>query len=206
VGEAEGDPTPAGVEAGRGVVVGPLAGGGGAGVTGAGTATAAAVAAPTTSSDPAGKPACSAIKRTRRPVTALSAERGAADDVALDSTSTSSVPQSASGSWRLGAAATGWPSATRPVIADDPTSPEAPAEPAAAPARIETDSATTSPPSIEIASARTEPSAEDDVPACDVALAVEAPTRSAEPSSGYENGPPTLAVGGAASWPVELDG
>jgi hypothetical protein len=65
-----------------------------------------------------------------------------------------------------------------------PGSPVAPAAPAAAPALTETDSAEISPPRNETASARTVPSAEDDVPAWAVALAVDAPMRRAEPSSG----------------------
>ncbi len=65
-----------------------------------------------------------------------------------------------------------------------PTSPVAPAVPAAAPARTLTDSATTSPANAETASARTEPSADDDVPGWAVAVDVAAPTRRTEPSGG----------------------
>ncbi len=101
---------------------------------------------------------------------------------------------------------TGCPSTTRPLISDEPTSPVAPAAPAAAPARTETDWATISPPRSETAIARTAPSADDEVPACAVTLAVEAPILSADPSSGYENGPPALAVGGASRRSVALAG
>ena len=146
------------------------------------------------------------MRRTLSPVTELVAERGAVDEVELVSPSASSVPQSASGIWKFAVAATGWPSTTRPVICDEPTSPVAPATPAAAPARIEIDSAVISPPSNDTASARTLPSADDEVPAWAVTLAVDAPIRIAEPSSGYENGPPALAVGGASSPLVALAG
>jgi hypothetical protein len=78
-----------------------------AGVDGAGTAAAAVVARPTTSSEPAGSPACSAMSLTFSPVTALAAERGLAEVVELVCPRTSSVPQSASGTWRFALAATG---------------------------------------------------------------------------------------------------
>ena len=138
------------------------------------------------------------MSRMRRPVTALSAERGSSDVERVDP-STSSVPQSASGSWTLPVGVTAWPRTTRPVIVDVPASPVAPAGPAAAPARTFTDSATTSPASAVTASARIVPSAEDEVPGCAVVVAVEAPMRSTDPSAGNENAPPPLAVGGADS-------
>ena len=107
------------------------------------------------------------------------------------------MPQSASGSWTLPVGVTAWPRTTRPVIADVPTSPVAPAGPAAAPARTVTDSATTSPPSAETASARIAPSADEEMPGCAVAVAVEAPMRSTDPSAGKANAPPPLTAGGA---------
>ncbi len=137
---------------------------------GAGWATARAVASPTTISVPTGRPRCSAMSRMRRPVTALSAERGSSDVERVDP-STSSVPQSASGSWTLPVGVTAWPRTTRPVIVDVPTSPVAPAGPAAAPARTVTDSATTSPASAVTASARIVPSADDEMPGCAVVVA-----------------------------------
>ena len=57
---------------------------------------------------PTGSPAWGAISRIRRPVTALSAERGASE-VALVEPRSSSVPQSASGTWTFGLAVTGVP-------------------------------------------------------------------------------------------------
>ena len=167
-------------------------------------ATARALTIPTTSSVPTGSPAWGAISRIRRPVTALSAERGVSE-VELVEPRSSRVPQSASGTWTFGLAATGVPSTTRPVIEEVPTSPVAPAEPAAAPARTLTDSATTSPPNAETASALTEPSAEDEVPCCAVAVAVEVPTRSTDPSGGKANDPPPVAWGGAVISPLPPD-
>ena len=74
----------AGPEAGPGPPPGPVGAPCGvvvAGVDGAGTAAAEVVARPTTSSEPAGSPACSAMSLTFSPVTALAAERGLADVV-----------------------------------------------------------------------------------------------------------------------------
>ena len=177
----------------------------GGGEVGVGCATANAVAVPTTISAPAGSPACSAIKRMRRAVTALSAERGASEVVRVDE-STSSVPQSASGTWTLPLGVTGWPRTTRPLIVDVPTSPVAPAAPAAAPARMFTESTVISPAKTETARASITPSADDEVPCWAVALTVDAPTRRTEPSAGYANAPPPLAVGGAAIWLVAPPG
>ena len=119
----------------------------------------------------------------RSPVTVLSAERGTSDVERVED-STSSVPQSASGSWTLPLGVTAWPSTVRPVIVDVPTSPVAPAVPAAAPARTSTASAVISPANTEIASALTTPSAADDVPDWAVEVAVDVPTRRTEPSGG----------------------
>ena len=126
---------------------------------------------------------CSAISLMRSPVTVLSAERGASEVERVDD-STSRVPQSASGSWTFPLGVTGWPSTTRPVIVDVPTSPVAPAVPAAAPARTLTASAVISPAKAETASALMTPSAADDVPDCAVDVAVDAPTRRTAPSAG----------------------
>ncbi len=92
---------------------------------------------------------------------------------------------------------TACPRTTRPEIAELPTSPVAPAGPAAAPARTVIDWATISPPSAETASVRTFASAEDEVPGCAVTLVVEAPTRRIDPSAGCANAPLAVAVGGA---------
>jgi len=152
-------------------------------VVGVACATARTVAEPTTICVPAGRPLCSAMSLTRSPVTVLSAERGTSDVERVDD-NTSSVPQSASGSWTLPLGVTAWPSTVRPVIVDVPTSPVAPAVPAAAPARTSTASAVISPANTEIASALTTPSAADDVPDWAVEVAVDVPTRRTEPSGG----------------------
>jgi len=136
--------------------------------------------------------------------TIVAAVRGASD-VALVAPRSSSVPQSASGTWTFALAVTGWPSATRPVIVEVPTSPVAPARPAAAPARTDTADATISPPSTVTPSARTEPSAEDDVPGCAVTEAVEAPMRSTEPSAGKANEAELVPAGGPVSCTVPPD-
>ena len=63
------------------------------------------------------------------------------------------------------------PRTTRPVIADDETSPVAPAGPAAAPARTLTESAVISPPNTETASASMTACALEEIPGCAATLA-----------------------------------
>ena len=83
-------------------------------------------------------------------------------------------------------------------MVERPTSPVAPAGPAAAPDRTRIVSALISPPRIETASARTLASAEEEVPGCAVALVVAAPMRRIEPSAGCANAPPPFTTGGAS--------
>jgi hypothetical protein len=93
---------------------------------------------------PAGRPAWSAISRSRSPEIVPRAAGGLPPD-STRPPSTSSVPQSPTGSCWLGAAATGCPSTRRPVTVEEPTSAVALADPAAALARTETESAAISP-------------------------------------------------------------
>ena len=92
---------------------------------------------------------------------------------------------------------TGWPRTTSPVIAERPTSPVAPAGPAAAPTRTVIDCAEISPPSTVTASARTLASADEEMPGCAVAVVVAAPIRRIDPSAGWAKAPPPFTTGGA---------
>ena len=101
------------------------------------------------------------------------------------------MPQSASGTCTFGLAVTAWPRTTRPVIVEVPTSPVAPAGPAAAPARTLTDSATTSPAEgRDREGADASPRRTTTCPAAPLRSRSTAPTRSTEPSGGIGERPP----------------
>ena len=133
---------------------------------------------------PAGSPPWSAISFTRIAVTLAVAERGAFCELSTEEPSTSSEPQSASGTTRFAAGVISWPSTERPVIADAETLPDALTDPAAALARTSIDSTVTSPPKSETASAPTPAWALDDSPGWATTRWLAEPIRSTEPSAG----------------------
>ena len=155
------------------------------GVAGAAWATACAVTTPTTISVPAGKPG---VLRDQPDAKARDGALGRARVVrgrARDAPSTSSVPQSASGTCTLPARRHGLPEH------DEPGDRRACRRRRSRRQRRRrrrrgrrSTPATTSPPNAETASARTSPRPTTSVPGCAVAVAVEVPMRSTDPSAG----------------------
>ena len=99
--------------------------------------------------------------------------------------STSSVPQSASGTTRFGAGVISCPSTVRPVIVEAETLPEALTAPAATLARRSSDATVISPPKSDTASAPVLAWALDDVPGWATTWASAEPTFRIAPPSGY---------------------
>ena len=113
------------------------------------------------------------------------AERGGFCVVSTWEPSTSSVPQSASGTTRFGAGVISCPSTVSPVIEDAETLPEALTDPAATLARRSSEVTVISPAKSDTASAPVFACALEDVPGWATTWASADPIFTIVPSSGY---------------------